>query len=163
MGMLACIDGTLLALGSPDGQADSACDVCHPGIERVVEPMPGQNAQYLEEGKVMVRPGTGNRSLRLQLLRFGGADRQIVLKATKVDGVYSADPRRRTQTLPATPVQQAMGKKISSNGPPRLPCAATRSCLSRYSVFSNVVLKRVVQENGNRHADLLSLQALARI
>jgi uridylate kinase len=64
----------------------------------VVEPYVRPKAlQYLEEGKVVVfAAGTGNPFFTTDTaaaLRGAEIGAEIVLKATKVDGVYSADPR----------------------------------------------------------------------
>jgi uridylate kinase len=69
------------------------------GIEQVVEPYVRPKAlQYLEEGKVVVfAAGTGNPFFTTDTaaaLRGAEIGAQVVLKATKVDGVYSADPRQ---------------------------------------------------------------------
>ena len=68
-------------------------------IEQVVEPyIRGKAMRYLEEGKVVIfAAGTGNPFFTTDTaaaLRGAEMGAQIVLKATKVDGVYSADPRK---------------------------------------------------------------------
>jgi uridylate kinase len=68
-------------------------------IEQVVEPYVRPKAlQYLEEGKVVVfAAGTGNPFFTTDTaaaLRGAEIGAQIVLKATKVDGVYTADPNK---------------------------------------------------------------------
>ena len=68
-------------------------------IEQVVEPYIRPKAmRYLEEGKVVIfAAGTGNPFFTTDTaaaLRGAEMGAQIVLKATKVDGVYSADPRK---------------------------------------------------------------------
>jgi uridylate kinase len=54
--------------------------------------------QYLEEGKIVVfAAGTGNPFFTTDTaaaLRGAEIGAQIVLKATKVDGVYTADPNK---------------------------------------------------------------------
>jgi uridylate kinase len=65
----------------------------------VVEPYVRPKAlQYLEEGKVVVfAAGTGNPFFTTDTaaaLRGSEISAQIVLKATKVDGVYTADPKK---------------------------------------------------------------------
>jgi len=54
--------------------------------------------QYLEEGKVVIfAAGTGNPFFTTDTaaaLRGAEVGAQIVLKATKVDGVYTADPKK---------------------------------------------------------------------
>jgi uridylate kinase len=69
------------------------------GIEQVVEPYVRPKAlQYLEEGKIVVfAAGTGNPFFTTDTaaaLRGAEIGAQIVLKATKVDGVYTADPKK---------------------------------------------------------------------
>jgi uridylate kinase len=69
------------------------------GIEQVVEPYVRPKAlQYLEEGKVVVfAAGTGNPFFTTDTaaaLRGSEISAEIVLKATKVDGVYTADPKK---------------------------------------------------------------------
>jgi len=66
-------------------------------IEQVVEPYIRPKAlRYLEEGKVVIfAAGTGNPFFTTDTaaaLRGAEMGVEIVLKATKVDGVYSADP-----------------------------------------------------------------------
>ncbi|MCO5108760.1 MAG: UMP kinase [Burkholderiaceae bacterium] len=66
-------------------------------IEQVVEPYIRPKAlRYLEEGKVVIfAAGTGNPFFTTDTaaaLRGAEMGVELVLKATKVDGVYSADP-----------------------------------------------------------------------
>ncbi|MCU0950174.1 MAG: UMP kinase [Burkholderiaceae bacterium] len=68
-------------------------------IEQVVEPYIRPKAiRYLEEGRVVIfAAGTGNPFFTTDTaaaLRGAEMGAQIVLKATKVDGVYSADPKK---------------------------------------------------------------------
>jgi uridylate kinase len=67
-------------------------------VEQVVEPYIRPKAmRYLEEGKVVIfAAGTGNPFFTTDTaaaLRGSEIGAQIVLKATRVDGVYSADPK----------------------------------------------------------------------
>jgi len=67
-------------------------------VEQVVEPYIRPKAmRYLEEGKVVIfAAGTGNPFFTTDTaaaLRGSEMGAQIVLKATRVDGVYSADPQ----------------------------------------------------------------------
>ncbi|MGH8671283.1 MAG: uridine monophosphate kinase, partial [Burkholderiales bacterium] len=66
-------------------------------IEQVAEPyIRGKAIRYLEEGKVVIfGAGTGNPFFTTDTaaaLRGMEMNADVVLKATKVDGVYSADP-----------------------------------------------------------------------
>ncbi|CAM8641218.1 MAG: UMP kinase [Burkholderiaceae bacterium] len=68
-------------------------------IDQVVEPYIRPKAiRYLEEGKVVVfAAGTGNPFFTTDTaaaLRGAEIGAEVVLKATKVDGIYSADPAR---------------------------------------------------------------------
>src|SRR5215510_7393493 len=69
-------------------------------IEQVVEPYIRNKAiRYLEEGKIVVfAAGTGNPFFTTDTaaaLRGTEIGAEMVLKATKVDGVYTADPKLR--------------------------------------------------------------------
>jgi uridylate kinase len=68
-------------------------------VEQVVEPYIRPKAmRYLDEGKVVIfAAGTGNPFFTTDTaaaLRAAEIGAEIVLKATKVDGVYSADPKK---------------------------------------------------------------------
>jgi uridylate kinase len=68
-------------------------------IDQVVEPyIRGKAIRYLEEGKVVVfAAGTGNPFFTTDTaaaLRGVEIGAQVVLKATKVDGIYTADPKK---------------------------------------------------------------------
>src|SRR4051812_44588389 len=68
-------------------------------IEQVVEPyIRGKAIRYLEEGKVVIfAAGTGNPFFTTDTaaaLRASEVGAEIVLKATKVDGVYTSDPKK---------------------------------------------------------------------
>jgi uridylate kinase len=68
-------------------------------IEQVVEPYIRPKAlRYLDEGRVVIfAAGTGNPFFTTDTaaaLRGSEIGAEVVLKATKVDGVYSADPKK---------------------------------------------------------------------
>jgi len=98
MGMLATVMNAL-ALGDAMEKIGITARVMSAiGIEQVVEPYVRPKAlQYLEEGKVIIfAAGTGNPFFTTDTaaaLRGAEIGAEIVLKATKVDGVYSADPQ----------------------------------------------------------------------
>ncbi len=99
MGMLATVMNSL-ALGDAFGKAGVTARVMSAiAIDQVVEPYVRPKAlQYLEEGKVVVfAAGTGNPFFTTDTaaaLRGAEIGAQIVIKATKVDGIYSADPKK---------------------------------------------------------------------
>ena len=99
MGMLAtCIN--CLALSDTLNRGGIAARVMSAiNIEQVVEPYVRPKAlQYLDEKKVVVFAcGTGNPFFTTDTaaaLRGAEIGAEVVLKATKVDGVYSADPMK---------------------------------------------------------------------
>lgn len=68
-------------------------------IEQVVEPyIRGKAIRYLEQGRTVIfAGGTGNPFFTTDTaaaLRGAEIGAEIVLKATKVDGIYSADPKK---------------------------------------------------------------------
>ncbi|MDR0529502.1 MAG: UMP kinase [Zoogloeaceae bacterium] len=68
-------------------------------IEQVVEPyIRGKAIRYLEAGRVVIfGAGTGNPFFTTDTaaaLRGSEIGAEIVLKATKVDGIYTADPKK---------------------------------------------------------------------
>jgi uridylate kinase len=99
MGMMATIMNAMalqdaMRRGGIEARVQSALN-----IEQVVEPYIRPKAmRYLEEGKVVIfAAGTGNPFFTTDTaaaLRGAEIGAQIVLKATKVDGVYTADPQR---------------------------------------------------------------------
>ena len=99
MGMLATVMNAL-ALQDAMRHAGIASRVQSAlNIEQVVEPyIRGKAIRYLEEGKIVIfAAGTGNPFFTTDTaaaLRGSEIGAEIVLKATKVDGVYTADPRK---------------------------------------------------------------------
>lgn len=99
MGMLATVMNSL-ALADAMRQIGIAARVMSAiNIEQVAEPYVRPKAlQYMEEGKIIVfAAGTGNPFFTTDTaaaLRGSEIGAEIVLKATKVDGVYTADPKK---------------------------------------------------------------------
>jgi len=99
MGMLATVMNAL-ALQDAMRRAGLDCRVQSAlNIEQVVEPyIRGKAIRYLEEGRIVVfAAGTGNPFFTTDTaaaLRASEVGAEIVLKGTKVDGVYTADPRK---------------------------------------------------------------------
>src|SRR3990167_5362195 len=98
MGMLATVMNALalqdaMRRGGLNGRVQSALN-----IEQVVEPnIRGKAMRYLKEGKIVIfAAGTGNPFFTTDTaaaLRGTEMSCDIVLKATKVDGVYTDDPK----------------------------------------------------------------------
>jgi uridylate kinase len=73
-------------------------------VEQVVEPYIRPKAmRYLDEGKIVIfAAGTGNPFFTTDTaaaLRGSEVGAEVVLKATKVDGVYSADPKKHPDAV----------------------------------------------------------------
>jgi len=88
-------------------------------IEQVVEPYIRPKAmRYLEEGKVVIfAAGTGNPFFTTDTaaaLRGSEMGVQIVLKATKVDGIYSADPKKdlKATRFASISFDEALSRKL---------------------------------------------------
>ena len=101
MGMLATVMNALALADTMNKAGLTARVMSAIGIEQVVEPYVRPKAlQYLEEGKIVVfAAGTGNPFFTTDTaaaLRGAEIGAEVVLKATKVDGVYSSDPKKDT-------------------------------------------------------------------
>jgi uridylate kinase len=139
MGMLATVMNALALADAMNKQGLIARVMSAIAIEQVVEPYVRPKAlQYLEEGKVVIfAAGTGNPFFTTDTaaaLRGAEIGAELVLKATKVDGVYTADPKKDPAQPPGTPrfrLTKPWRKISASWTPPPLRCAATRSCRSR--------------------------------
>ena len=99
MGMLATVMNALALADTMRQEGMTARVMSAIRIEQVVEPYVRPKAlQYLEEGKIVIfAAGTGNPFFTTDTaaaLRGAEVGAQIVLKATKVDGVYTADPKK---------------------------------------------------------------------
>ncbi|SHE29988.1 uridylate kinase [Lampropedia hyalina DSM 16112] len=97
MGMLATVMNALALADAIERKHVTARVMSAISIDQVVEPYVRPKAlQYLEEGKVVVfAAGTGNPFFTTDTaaaLRGAEIGAELVLKATKVDGVYTADP-----------------------------------------------------------------------
>lgn len=99
MGMLATVMNALALQDALRGAGVEARVQSALKIEQVVEPYIRPKAlRYLEERKIVIfAAGTGNPFFTTDTaaaLRGAEIGAQIVLKATKVDGVYNADPKK---------------------------------------------------------------------
>src|SRR5436190_4332921 len=99
MGMLATVMNALALADTMRQEGITARVMSAIAIEQVVEPYVRPKAlQYLEEGKVVIfAAGTGNPFFMTDTaaaLRGAEIGAQVVLKATKVDGVYTTDPKK---------------------------------------------------------------------
>lgn len=121
-------------------------------IQQVAEPyVRGKAIRYLEENKVVIfGAGTGNPFFTTDTaaaLRGMEVGADIVLKATKVDGVYTDDPKKnpdavRYQTLT---FDEAIGRNLKVMDATAFAlCRDQNMNLSVFSIFKAGALKRVV-------------------
>ncbi len=153
MGMLATVMNAL-ALGDTMDKAGLTPRVMSAiSIERIVEPYVRPKAlQYLEEGKVVIfAAGTGNPFFTTDTaaaLRGAEIGAEIVLKATKVDGVYSADPKKdpKATRYASITFDEAMSKKLEVMDATAFAlCRDQKLPVKVFNIFKNGALKRVVQ------------------
>jgi len=121
-------------------------------IEQVAEPyIRGKAMRYLEEGKVVIfAAGTGNPFFTTDTaaaLRGMEMNVEIVLKATKVDGVYTSDPR----TTPAATrykrltFDEAIVKNLKVMDATALTlCRDQKLPVCVFSIFKPGALRRVI-------------------
>lgn len=121
-------------------------------IDQVVEPyIRGKALRYLEDGKVVVfAAGTGNPFFTTDTaaaLRGMEMNANIVLKATKVDGIYTSDPiihsdARRYQQLS---FDDAINQNLQVMDATALTlCRDQKLSINVFSIFKAGALKRVV-------------------
>ena len=121
-------------------------------IEQVVEPyIRGRAIRYLEQGRTVIfAGGTGNPFFTTDTaaaLRGAEIGAEIVLKATKVDGIYTADPKKDPT---ATRYDQISFNEVMSKNLAVMDATAFALCRDRklpinvFSIFKPGALKRVI-------------------
>jgi uridylate kinase len=153
MGMLATVMNALalqdaLRLGGVEARVQSALK-----IEQVVEPYIRPKAlRYLEERKVVIfAAGTGNPFFTTDTaaaLRAAEVGAQIVLKATKVDGVYDADPMTHPNAVRFDRISfdEAISRRLSVLDATAFAlCRDQKLPIKVFSILKEGALKRVVQ------------------
>ncbi|MDE2598026.1 MAG: UMP kinase [Rhodocyclaceae bacterium] len=121
-------------------------------IEQVIEPyIRGKAMRYLEEGRVVVfAAGTGNPFFTTDTaaaLRGAEIGAEVVLKATKVDGVYTADPMKdKTATrYDKVSFDEAISRDLKVMDATALAlCRDQKLPINVFSIFKEGALKRVV-------------------
>ena len=152
MGMLATVMNAM-ALADAMRQANLPARVQSAlNIEQVVEPyIRGKAIRYLEEGRVVIfGGGTGNPFFTTDTaaaLRGAEIGAQVVLKATKVDGVYSADPMKdRSATRYRTiSFDEAIGRDLKVMDATAFAlCRDQKLPIKVFSIFKEGALRRVL-------------------
>jgi len=152
MGMLATVMNAL-ALQDAMRQAGLASRVQSAlNIEQVIEPyIRGKAIRYLEEGKVVIfAAGTGNPFFTTDTaaaLRASEVGAEIVLKATKVDGVYTSDPKKDAgaKRYSRLSFDEAIQRDLKVMDATALAlCRDQRLPVNVFSIFRGGALARVV-------------------
>lgn len=121
-------------------------------IDQVVEPyIRGKSIRYLEEKKIVIfAAGTGNPFFTTDTaaaLRGAEIGAEIVLKATKVDGIYTADPKKNPD---ATKYQQISFDEAISKNLQVMDSTAFALCrdqklpINVFSIFKQGALKDII-------------------
>jgi uridylate kinase len=152
MGMLATVMNAMalsdaLRQAGLNGRVQSALN-----IEQVIEPyIRGKAIRYLEEGKIVIfAAGTGNPFFTTDTaaaLRGSEIGAEIVLKATKVDGIYSADPNKDPKATRFSRItfDEAISRDLKVMDATAFAlCRDQRLPINVFSIFKAGALKRVV-------------------
>jgi uridylate kinase len=121
-------------------------------IEQVVEPyIRGKAMRYLEEGKIVIfAAGTGNPFFTTDTaaaLRGMEMNVELVLKATKVDGVYTDDPATHPEAMRYKDLtfDEAIIKNLKVMDATALTlCRDQKLPINVFSIFKPHAFKRVV-------------------
>ena len=121
-------------------------------IDQVVEPyIRGKSLHYLADGKIVVfAAGTGNPFFTTDTaaaLRGAEMGAQIVLKATKVDGIYSSDPKTNPGATRFERIHfdEAITKNLGVMDATAFAlCRDQHLPINVFSIFKKGALKRVI-------------------
>ncbi len=152
MGMLATVMNALALQDAMRQAGISSRALSALNIEQIVEPyIRGKAIRYLEEGKIVIfAAGTGNPFFTTDTaaaLRGSEMGAEIVLKATKVDGIYTADPKRdpRAQRFTKISFDEAIVRNLKVMDATALTlCRDQKLPINVFSIFKPGALRRVV-------------------
>jgi uridylate kinase len=153
MGMLATL---MNALALQDAMRQAGLDARVQSalrLDQVVEPYIRPKAmRHLEEGRVVIfAAGTGNPFFTTDTaaaLRGAEIGAQIVLKATKVDGVYTSDPKHDPNAKRYTTISfdEAISKHLQVMDATAFAlCRDQRLPIKVFSIIKPGALKRVIE------------------
>lgn len=152
MGMLATVINAIALQDAMRNAGLSARVQSAINIEPVVEPyIRGKAMRYLEEGKVVIfAAGTGNPFFTTDTaaaLRGREMEAEIVLKATKVDGIYTADPKidKTATRFKHITFDEAISRNLKVMDATALTlCRDQKLPICVFSIFKAGALRRVV-------------------
>jgi len=121
-------------------------------IEQVVEPyIRGKAMRYLEEGKVVIfAAGTGNPFFTTDTaaaLRGVEMNADIMIKATKVDGIYSEDPKKnpKAKRYEVVSFDEAIQKDLKVMDATALTlCRDQQLPIAVFNIFKSGALKNIL-------------------
>ncbi|HVY08063.1 MAG TPA: UMP kinase [Burkholderiales bacterium] len=153
MGMLATVMNALALQDAMRRQGMKSRVLSALNIEQVAEPyIRGKAIRYLEEGRVVIfAAGTGNPFFTTDTaaaLRGMEMNVDIVLKATKVDGVYTDDPKTHPDAMRYQRISfdEAIVKKLKVMDATALTlCRDQKLPICVFSIFKAGALTRVVR------------------
>ncbi|SDK15979.1 uridylate kinase [Methylophilus rhizosphaerae] len=152
MGMLATVMNAMALQDAMKSAGVPARVQSALNIEAVAEPyIRGKAIRYLEEGIVVIfGAGTGNPFFTTDTaaaLRGVEIDAEIVLKATKVDGIYTADPKKDPAATRYDQVSydEAINKNLKVMDATAFTlCRDQKMPIAVFSIFKDGALKRVI-------------------
>ena len=152
MGMLATVMNALALQDAMRRQGLKSRVLSALNIEQVAEPyIRGKAMRYLEQGRVVIfAAGTGNPFFTTDTaaaLRGMEMNVDIVLKATKVDGVYTDDPKTHPDAMRYQRISfdEAIVKKLKVMDATALTlCRDQKLPICVFSIFKAGALTRVV-------------------
>lgn len=152
MGMLATVMNAMALADTIQRAGLSARVQSALRIDQVVEPyIRGRAIRHLEEGRIVIfAAGTGNPFFTTDTaaaLRGSEMGVQIVLKATKVDGIYTDDPKKNAeaQRFHRISFDEAIGRNLEVLDATAFAlCRDQKLPINVFSIFKPGALKRVV-------------------
>ena len=158
MGMLATVMNAMALQDAMKHQGIDCRVQSALNLEQVAEPyIRGKALRYLEEGKVVIfGAGTGNPFFTTDTaaaLRGVEMNAEVVIKATKVDGIYTADPKKDPKATRYNKLtfDEAIAKNLQVMDATALTlCRDQKMSIIVFNIFKDGALKRVIlgQEEG---------------
>ena len=158
MGMLATVMNAMALQDAMKHQGIDCRVQSALNLEQVAEPyIRGKALRYLEEGKVVIfGAGTGNPFFTTDTaaaLRGVEMNAEVVIKATKVDGIYTADPKKDPKATRYNKLtfDEAITKNLQVMDATALTlCRDQNMSIIVFNIFKDGALKRVIlgQEEG---------------
>jgi uridylate kinase len=152
MGMLATVMNAMALQDAMKHQGIDCRVQSALNLEQVAEPyIRGKALRYLEEGKVVIfGAGTGNPFFTTDTaaaLRGVEMNAEVVIKATKVDGIYTADPKKDPKATRYNKLtfDEAIAKNLQVMDATALTlCRDQNMSIIVFNIFKDGALKRVI-------------------